>query len=189
MSSAEPVVRSYLGRSYSAHLGRARFTGLLERHADMEEAEAAAILWFTSGRSNELLTRFRSEAETPADLDFVAVLETAIQKLPFCREDYVDRVIRVPAADLPAFREKYRIGQVVPWRAPTSCSTSHAFRDRGNVLFLIRQRTGRVVGSYSWYPHENEIVILGGHEYIVTSFDESHPDRIVVGLEEQPVEE
>lgn len=183
------MVRSHLGRGYPAHLGRARRTGLFERHPDLSEPEGASLLWFTSDRSNDLLARFRAGTVTPADLAFVAVLEAAIEKLPWCREEYVDRVIRIPATELPAFLAKYRRGEIIRWPAPTSCSATHAFRGRGNVIFIIRQRTGRVVGPFSWYPHEDEIVILGGRDYAVTSLDDRVPGRVVVGLEEQPSRE
>ena len=189
MSVGDVVVRSYLDRSFAVHLARALRTGLLDRHPDLTEAEGAAILWFTSDRSKELLARFHAGTVTPVDLAFVSVLEAAIEKLPYCREEYVDRVINVPTSELPAFLAKYRVGEIIRWPAPTSCSATHAFRGRGNVIFIIRQRTGRVVGPFSWYPHENEIVILGGHEYVVTSVDDRVASRIVVGLDEQPVEE
>ena len=170
MDGSETIVRSYLTpAAYRVHRAKAHKVGLLRAAPDMDDAEAVAILWYTSRSSKSFLERLRHESATEGDLDMASVLASAILKLPLFTGSVIDRVITVDSTDMPRFIATYVKGKVVTWPVITSCSSSNAFRGFGNATFLISHRSGHVIGHHSWYPHEDEVILPAGCSFTVAS--------------------
>lgn len=185
MDHDERNVRAFLGRSYERHLAKAHHEGLLREVPALEPHEAAAILWYTGNSSVNWLRRLYERKERKQDLALATVLARAFSKLPLCVDDQVYRVITVGEADLPEFRRKYTSREHDVWHAFSSCSRTSAPRKDGNVLFLVRQVGGRLIGKFSWYPEEQEVVLLPGFHFAIRSYVTPEPGVIEIEIEER----
>ena len=185
MQQDEQTVRAYVGRrSYAVHLARAKKTGLMDHVQELSDAEAVALIWYTSKKSALFLKRMRSGASRRDDQAFSLILSSACAKLPPFEGAIVYRVIKLTDHEFAPFVAKYRAGDVVQWSTFSSCSTSDRTRFNGNVLFAIQHKTGRTIGNYSWHPGENEVLLPPGRSFRVESLVVPEQGRLEVEIAE-----
>ena len=69
---------------------------------------------------------------------------------------------------------QYKVGRPIQWGAFTSTTTSldaaRAFASAAEgVIFRIRVLSGKDIGTVSFYPTENEVLLGPSHKFLVTS--------------------
>jgi NAD:arginine ADP-ribosyltransferase len=108
--------------------------------------------------------RLRTGEEPSEEVGIVSrILADGLQKLSK-HDGMVARGIRV--RDLEATVVRYRLGQVIEWRAFSSCSTDEAQAIVGNVLFIIQSKNGRVLGEFAEDPREGEVLFPPGSTFV-----------------------
>lgn len=113
---------------------------------------------------------------------FAEVLDAALDKLP----PYEGQVYRgYTASDLDAFLDQYGVGALIRWPGFTSSSLDPEKAFAGNVLFIIRSQSGRILGDYADKPFEDEVLFPKGSLYLVTSL-ERRENFAIIELEERP---
>jgi hypothetical protein len=114
---------------------------------------------------------------------FVEILDRALSKLPVF-DGVVFRGIVLGPAQLAAVVQTYKAGGVFEWRAFSSASMLLSKAYGANVYFAIRSKRGRVLGSYSSTPRDNEVLFASGGRFRVLSCRGARPSLWFVDVEE-----
>jgi hypothetical protein len=125
----------------------------------LSDDERLAI-WFYSSTDDLWYTRVNRELWTLSPSDdiafFAELLNAAIAKLQ-PESGTVFRGYRT--ADLAAFLAGHRVRQTIRWPGFSSSSRILGQAFPGNVLFVIKSKTGKILGSYADRPAEAEILL------------------------------
>lgn len=129
------------------------------------------ILFYTSDDSGAINQRIRENAATADDLQFIEHFTAAARKLPLLQAGQrLLRFITLDKAAIPGFLASHRIGEVVEFRHPVSCTTSarSSFEplepDAGGTIavYSILNHQAHAVMAISLYPSELEVILLPG---------------------------
>jgi len=192
-SPCERRVRTYLGERAYARVAADVRSRLKAEPSSAVPWQAILVLWYTSEAGTEFLRRLRHlqtdpdspEARSPPSP--VPLLECFVEAalgLPVYSGLDLDRVIRVDATALDEIHSAYRAGSQHLLPYPWSCSASDRFRHDGNVQFKIHHRTGRKVGRFSYFPEEEEVVLLPGTRLLVQTVFRISEDRLEIEMVE-----
>jgi hypothetical protein len=153
----------------------------------LSDVERMAI-WVYSSTDQKWYERINSELRGGAPSltvqIFAELWNTALDQLP----NHVGVVYRgFYAADLDGATDQilraYDASALIEWHAFTSSSKDVKKAFPGNVLFIIRSQSGRVLGPYADKPAEEEILFKAGSRYNVTAL-EREADYLIVQLDE-----
>lgn len=184
MTQDEGLAKTYLGDAYAAHAAHARKTGLLQDCPALSIDQATLLVWRTADTSRDFRIRSHAGQLTKSELRISRMLDVAVDLLPRSIAQPIDRVVSVPVDEMPGLQREYRMGRMVVWETLRSCSSSAAFRGRGNVAFIVTHRSGRVIGPYSWHPEEDEVLLPAGCRFRVGPTVEADLQRFEISLEE-----
>jgi hypothetical protein len=144
-----------------------RQAGKLPKEMDDDEIEALRL--YNGGIYEQLNARLRNNLTlsriTPQERRILAaanLLDGALDKLPKY-EGEVHRGTNLTALALRA----YKPGAVVTEQPFTSTSTDMRRAFKGNVLFTIRSKSGRLIEKLSLHEHEREVLFKSGTRFIV----------------------
>ncbi|CAF4740183.1 unnamed protein product [Rotaria sp. Silwood1] len=120
---------------------------------------------------NDMLRNSKREALLPPWFRFLKLFLTALSKLPSTGHRIIYRGVKL---DL---REHYKKGARIVWWGFSSCTTAvevleeeEFFGKNGTrTLFAIECDTGKDIRQHSFYPNEEEILLLPGTEFEVIS--------------------
>ena len=192
-SLCERRVLAYLGERVFAKVAadvRSRFQAEPSRAVAWQ---SVLVLWYTSEAGTEFLRRLRllqtdpdgaAVRSWPSPVHLLECFVEAALGLPTYSGPDLTRVIRVDAATLGEIHSAYRAGSQHLLPYPWSCSASDRFRHDGNVHFRIHHRTGRNVGRFSYFPEEEEVVLLPGTRLRVQTVFRISEDRLEIELVE-----
>ena len=114
---------------------------------------------------------------------------TALSKLPSANHRIIYRGVKL---DL---RRKYEQGERIVWWGFSSCTKAvgvleneQFFGKSGTrTLFAIESDTGKNIREHSFYPHEDEILLLPGREFeVIDSLDMGNQLTMIQLKEVQP---
>ncbi|QPC86594.1 hypothetical protein GA830_07485 [Mesorhizobium sp. NBSH29] len=170
----------------NASLYASRFGGLDDiQHGSILNFEALAFYVYTTSMNwhdhiNEQLWAGNPGTEIRA---FCDVLNSALQKLPAFKTNGGVVYRGYKTADVDAFLEPYRPGEMVHFRGFTSASIKEDQAFGGNILFIIRALTARAVWFLSANFHECEVLIPAGRHFTVANVMRDQ-GRAIISLEE-----
>ena len=118
---------------------------------------------------NKTLRDPKRESLLPPWFKFLRLFFTGLSKLPSANHRIIYRGVKL---DL---RSKYEQGERVVWWGFSSCTKAvgvleneQFFGKSGTrTLFAIESDTGKNIREHSFYPHEDEILLLPGREFEV----------------------
>ena len=131
---------------------------------------------------NETLRDKRRETLLPPWLKFLRLFFTGLSKLPSTGHQTIYRGVKL---DL---RNEYEQGKRVVWWGFSSCTKDAAvleneqfFGKSGTrTLFAIESDTGKNIREHSFYPDEDEILLLPGREFqVMGSLDKGNQLTII----------
>lgn len=150
---------------------------------NLSTAERLAIWVYTTDFSRwylQINAELWGGTPSTAVSNFARILNNALQKLP----QHVGAVYRgYESKRLSADFAKYPVGAVVEWPGFTSSTTDEDMAYDGNMLFTILSRTGRILGSYSDIPREQEVTFRTGTKFRVLRAEQIGSD-VVIEMEE-----
>ena len=123
---------------------------------------------------NETLRDNKRETLLPPWLKFLRLFFTGLSKLPSANHRIIYRGVKM---DL---RNQYNEGERIVWWGFSSCTRTVRILEKDQfvgksgtrTIFTIESDTGKHIGEHSFYPEEDEIVLLPGREFeIVSSAD------------------
>lgn len=135
---------------------------------------------FTSNWYRQINNELWSGRPSVATAAFARILNGAISKLPA----HVGSVYRgIESRNLDALLAIHHYGATVAWPGFTSCTLDRGEAYAGDVLFVIRSRTGRKLELYAHNYTEREVLFPPGTRFHVT-FIELGDDYAVIEMEE-----
>jgi NAD:arginine ADP-ribosyltransferase len=186
--SDEQHLRDFLGdKKYEALASRCRprLSRPTVNPSGLTVNEMVSIWAYTTRFSHylEINTALRRGRVTATQEHVSKLLERALDKLPaFCGIVY--RGIELGPAQLAAFLWNHVVDTEVDARAFTSTSKIVGYAYDGNVLLSIRSKTGRVLGCYSSFPLEKEVLFPRGTRFRVLDRRSIDTDGWFLDLEE-----
>ena len=138
---------------------------------------------------NKTLRDPKRESLLPPWLKFLRLFFTGLSKLPSANHRIIYRGVKL---DL---RSEYEQGERVFWWGFSSCTKAldvleneeFVGKSGTRTLFTIESDTGKNIREHSFYPHEDEILLLPGREFkIVSSVDMGNQLTMIHLQEVQP---
>ena len=120
---------------------------------------------------NKTLRDPKRESLLPPWFKFLRLFFTGLSKLPSTGHRTIFRGVKI---DL---RDQYKEGERIIWWGFSSCTRTLRILEKDEfvgksgtrTLFTIETDTGKHIGEHSFYPEEDEILLLSGREFEVVS--------------------
>lgn len=144
----------------------------------MSVAEIVSMAAYTEG-GYEGLNKALRKKNPPESQGYRHFQETLIQALGKLKpyEGYVARSGSLP----PDILDQHQVGAIVSYQAFTSASLG---KRSGGHTFIIKSKTGRFIGSYSYYPDEYEVLFKSGTKFKVLSREKKSDGNFEFVMEE-----
>ena len=135
---------------------------------------------------NEILRDKRRKTLLPPWLKFLRLFFTGLSKLPSTGHRTIFRGVKI---DL---REQYKEGERIVWWGFSSCTKTlgvlenEAFVGKSGTrtVLTIETDTGKHIGEHTFYPEEDEILLLPGREFEVVSSADMGNQLTMIHLKE-----
>ena len=162
---------------------------------DLTKDEAAAIMLYTMSWEpyeqclfpilNGIL-QSKSRTKLKPWFLYLKLLFVALDRLPAIANQSLFRGVKRDLSD------EYKLGQPVIWWGFSSCTISEDITEREEfcggtgkrTMFIIDCNSGKNIRNYSYYPDEDEVVILPATQFEVVDRREEEPGFLKIYLKE-----
>jgi hypothetical protein len=159
----------------------------------LTQDEAASIMLYTMDWKPECLftvlnatLRMKDRKKLIPWFSYMKLFFVALDRLPSSTSRTLFRGVKLDLSD------RYEVGKTIVWWGFSSCTVTENVSESDDYLgktgkrtkFIIDCNSGKDIRDYSYFPHEDEILILPPTEFKVIKCYEPEPDLYEIHLKE-----